>query len=111
LDIRENYDEILVVPHAQRRIAQNRSLVDYLAGFDQALEPRPRQLRQMVCQHAIEALPGIGLGSPDHGLGVVAVRRHRKLNGCAPSKSWLLSWACCWSWVLRLWSQLSPAGD
>ena len=65
LDPGEDYDEILVASHAQRGIAQNRSLMRDLAGFDQTFEPRPRQLRQMLRQHAIEALPGIGFGRPD----------------------------------------------
>ena len=49
LNLRENYDEILVVSHAQRRVAQNSSLVRDLAGLDQALQPRPRQFSGKCC--------------------------------------------------------------
>jgi putative endonuclease len=65
LNLRKNYDEMLVVPHAQRRIAQNRSLMGNLAGLDQALQPRARQQRQMLRQDAVEPLSGIARTGPD----------------------------------------------
>jgi len=65
LNLRKNYDEMLVVPHAQRRIAQNRSLMGDLAGLDEALQPRARQQRQMLRQDAVEPLSGIARAGPD----------------------------------------------
>src|SRR5207245_826705 len=95
LNLRENYDEILVVSHAQRGVAQNGSLMDDLAGFDQPLDPRPRELRQMLRQDAIEPLSGIGFAGPDHDCGADGrgISGHWKLGACARSKSSLASWA------------------
>ena len=64
LNLRQNYDEILVVSHAQRRVAQNSSLMGDLAALDQALQPRPRQFWQVQREHAIEPLPGVAPGGP-----------------------------------------------
>src|SRR5260370_27109541 len=58
--LRENYDEILAGPHAQRRVAKRCSLMRDMARLDQMLKPCPRQRREMQRKRAIETQPGLG---------------------------------------------------
>jgi hypothetical protein len=54
-----------------------------LAALDQALQPRPRQQGQMLRQHAVEPLSGIGFTGPDHD-GVIG-SQHLPLAGLGPA--------------------------
>src|SRR5467141_1915858 len=64
LNLRENYDEILVVSHAPRRVAQRRPIFRDITAFDQVFEPRPRQFGQVQREHSIEPMPGIARAGP-----------------------------------------------
>src|ERR1700730_5044683 len=55
----QNYDEILAVMDPSRRLLQRYARACDVAGFDQPLEPGPRQRRETERQHAIEAQTGL----------------------------------------------------
>src|SRR6266404_4882029 len=62
--LRQNYDEILAVTDPPRRILQRYACACDMAGFDQPLDPGPRQRRETERQHAIEAQTGlVGAGT------------------------------------------------
>jgi hypothetical protein len=67
LNLRENYDEILVVSDTLRGVAKRCSVLGDPAAFDQPFEPCPRQLREMEREHAIQALPSVGFAGADRG--------------------------------------------
>jgi hypothetical protein len=55
----QNYDEILAVADPSRRILQRCTRACDVAGFDQPLDPGPRQHRETQRKHAIEAHTGL----------------------------------------------------
>jgi hypothetical protein len=57
--LRQNYDEILAVADPSRGILQRYACACDVAGFDQPLDPGPRQRRETERQHAIEAQTGL----------------------------------------------------
>jgi hypothetical protein len=59
LNIRYNYDKILVAPNAQRGVANRPPALGDMAGFNQPFEPGARQLREMEGEHAIQPLPNV----------------------------------------------------
>src|SRR6266566_9459085 len=70
LDLRNEYDKILAVIHALRRVAQ--ALVRIWvrvrdpAGEDELLQTGARQLRQLALQGPIEAQPGLLAADADN---------------------------------------------
>src|SRR6266436_2026250 len=71
----QNYDEILAVADPPRGILQRYACACDVAGFDQPLDPGPRQHRETERQHAIEAQTGLVGSSADRRCGEACGRR------------------------------------